>query len=559
MAIEHTIGLITALDTEHKAVLRAFNIDPQSPPVRYIFNYRQVTLKSQSGADLRVVITCAFESGNAEAVSPTSELIQKFEPECVVFVGIACGLQSMKLGDVVTSGVVCAYEYVKTRTILDVVDSEERAQTGESPAATHVRSESVQPSTTETTEVLDRSRFHATPAHLCRDVESFSAESVAKWQRQVHDLLSNRCAINSKLQNGPVLHRSVGIATGNKVMAGGELEGIHRRMDLIRALEMESHGFVSGCTVGRHQIPWLVVRGIADHGDQETKGGSSPKKDVFQEAAAVSAAVFARVFLECAYTPDWYAGAYFLHREPPTPLRKVMASRMITRVHDAVRELTDRRLYGKGAPHMFVEMATKRLSSERAVRVVAFCGGKAWGYDNAIRYYDACFAFAQRRSRWLDHVRRGVDRVRRRSPVPGGAYLVRFFVKPESGFSDWDNHVLAAHARARGTQALVISRTKFESKLDAIAGDVLDVDLGLVAIENEAGEFLGTTWEVMAHAGRHEGFRFAEFRAEYAVREAISLFNMLFYNCDPQVWNPSAEHRSLRWPPPRRVYDQCHD
>lgn len=281
-----TIGVVTALpDSELPAILRAFGLPVDKEPdytggsgQRFWFTQTA----TNNGETSRVVITCIGRSGNPDSTLRTNVLIERYAPEFMVLVGIACGYRKYSLGDVVTADVVWAYEYLKT------------TKTGP----------------------LDRSRAQVTQRHIRDDVEFLSVQKMAKWLE-----VFNQCKreIDSKLlprkENIPVLHRSVWIASGEKVLANGELERLNKRMDLVRAGEMEGYGFAEACEQHRPPIPWLIVRGISDYGD-ETKDGNtrikgqdktvhlqrSPRKDEYHQIAAQAAAAFVRMFLQYGYT-----------------------------------------------------------------------------------------------------------------------------------------------------------------------------------------------------------------------------------------------------------------
>lgn len=300
--LPRTIGILTALpEDELPAVLRAFGIDPKKEPDRNDSGdrYWLADLSRKDGASLKIVISCIAGSGNAEPQIPTERLIAKFAPEAMFFVGIACGLRSCNLGDVVTSEVIWGYEYVKT------------SQTSN----------------------LDRSRAWTSPAHLTHDVEMFKEQE--EWQEHFRVVMARLPPAKApRLQVLPRLHPSVWIASGEKVMGNGELTDLNKRHDKIRAGEMEGWGFAVACEQQRPRVPWLVVRGISDYGDVTKDGqpppgpnapvppdapqtvapptnaatyASTPKmapmKDEYHLAAAAAAATFLSKFLEHTYSP----------------------------------------------------------------------------------------------------------------------------------------------------------------------------------------------------------------------------------------------------------------
>ncbi len=86
------------------------------------------------------------------------------------------------------------------------------------------------------------------------------------------------------------------ILSGEKVIADGSLQ-IKREeyTDEMRALEMEGSGFAAAWH--KHDIPWLIFRGISDYGEQSKKGTK-----VWQTTAALAAATATVNFFSNTYT-----------------------------------------------------------------------------------------------------------------------------------------------------------------------------------------------------------------------------------------------------------------
>ncbi|EKS32660.1 hypothetical protein [Afipia clevelandensis] len=269
-----TIGVLTILPkVELAATLLAFGRSPDDPPDirRDECRYWIVFLNNSDGRKLRIVISCVGNSGNTEVVGPTESMIRHFKPESMLLIGVACGIREFSLGDVVTSAGIWAYEYVKT------------TKDG----------------------VLDRSRLQQTSPHILRDVSFYTAH--LKWIEQLVELQSKippKMAPRKTLGE-PRLHENILVASGEKVLANGELKKLHTKYNLIRAGEMEGYGFVKGCNSVRPITPCMVIRGISDYGDRDKDGGlgdDAPLKDEFHYVSALAAATFARSFLETAYS-----------------------------------------------------------------------------------------------------------------------------------------------------------------------------------------------------------------------------------------------------------------
>ena len=311
-----TVGILSAIaETEHPALLSAFGRRVDSPPdeIHDSQRYWFAELKNRDRT-IRVVLSCIASSGNSDVPIPTERMIKRFCPELMLFVGIACGVE-WPLADVVTSGWTCAYEYVKTTPEGD----------------------------------LDRSRMAVTPQHLKSDVAFFTAHEA--WQRLAAATLGsfppNRLP---RLAIRPSLHPSVGIASGEKVMANGELASLHEKHNTIRAGEMEGFGFAKACDGNRPPVPWLVVRGLSDYGDPSKDGRSvenatreAPRKDEYHLAAAVSAATFAKVFLETSYDATAIAA--------PGTLQSAAAART---EHRSVGTLSDKQIAAMAANGLLI-------------------------------------------------------------------------------------------------------------------------------------------------------------------------------------------------------------
>lgn len=266
------IGILTALpNVELPAVQRVFGIPSNAPPK--VFDgerYWETTIDLMNGEKATVIISCSGRSGNAEIQLPTDRLIRSCHPELVAFVGIGCGLREFhKLGDVATSDLVWAYEYVKT--------------SNKKP--------------------LDRSRAMITSKPLQTDVAFFQHED--EWHRCFSSV--DTCVpdgLRPRSEPKPRLHPNIWFASGDKVMGAGELQLLNSKHNLIRVGEMEGYGVATACGARPTPVVWLIVRGISDYGDvtKDNRDPAAPVKDEYHAAAANAAASFFRTFLANTYT-----------------------------------------------------------------------------------------------------------------------------------------------------------------------------------------------------------------------------------------------------------------
>jgi len=267
------IGIITALpDIELPAILKAFDIHPHRKEDELAEGYRYWLSSFESSRlnrELTVAITSIGTAGNISSVAATNQLIQKFKPDLLLFVGIAAGLEEkVKLSDVVVSENVFGYEM--GRLIPDGMEL--------------------------------RPKYEHPPHDILQDVYFFNQQVdhsilISFFNKLQNTLTSDQLPPNESTPI-PKIHKGA-IASGEKLFADGSLSEIRTKHDeRIRAGEMEGIGFSSESE--RKRIPWLVIRGISDFGNPLTKEGRL--KDKYHYTASNSAATWARLFLQYAYS-----------------------------------------------------------------------------------------------------------------------------------------------------------------------------------------------------------------------------------------------------------------
>lgn len=106
---ECDIGIICALEqVEFDAVRDAFGgvgAWTEIGESRYTHVYREATLKTKSGRQLRVIATTSTSMGLTAAAIATTQLILQFRPRLVIMIGIAAGTRSSnkQFGDVLVA------------------------------------------------------------------------------------------------------------------------------------------------------------------------------------------------------------------------------------------------------------------------------------------------------------------------------------------------------------------------------------------------------------------------------------------------------------------------
>ena len=109
-------AVVTALKLEREALLKRLDEGYQSlqednEPLTYYYGH--VTIPS-SGERYTVVVVMLLGMGNEEAAVATTRVIQRWQPEHVLMVGIAGGVPGkVALGDVVVTDSIYYYEPAK--------------------------------------------------------------------------------------------------------------------------------------------------------------------------------------------------------------------------------------------------------------------------------------------------------------------------------------------------------------------------------------------------------------------------------------------------------------
>ena len=269
---EHVdVGIITILpDVELRAVQRAFKILDTEPNQVGDRKYWFTKIKSKDSTP-DIAITVVGKQGNEMSKTVTRNLIESFNPDFVMLIGIAAGVKDeVSMGDVVVSESVYYYELAKVRE-----DGTKRPE----------------------------GHIEYTPS-LPEDVETlFLRKNVLEdWHDAFHAAegkLKSEGLLNPPHVLHPRLHKGM-IASGEKTLADGSLK--HMRDNIhgdIRAGEKEGWGFARAAKEANKA--WIVIRGITDYGDGETKEG--PDKDQYRHSAANAAATCALTFLKSGYSP----------------------------------------------------------------------------------------------------------------------------------------------------------------------------------------------------------------------------------------------------------------
>lgn len=224
------------------------------------------------------------QSGVAEATHVTQLLLNTVSPRCAALIGMAAGAKELRVGDVVIGEGLWNYEFER---IIEapVRPDPAQEQTGAIPAGRQLRRPNASKTAGASGGKLEPPRIEAVFAARER-----SAKEVQL--RNYHELLSENPQWGRNLaadirsaypelcpglrpdqrpkfawdHSDGVRVKRGHILSGNKISEGGTQQFLAAFHDRAIALEMEGYGFALACDEA--DIPWVVVRGISDHGER---------------------------------------------------------------------------------------------------------------------------------------------------------------------------------------------------------------------------------------------------------------------------------------------------
>jgi nucleoside phosphorylase len=252
------IAIVTVLLEEYKAVLDEMpghRLD-RGEVAPNAYGWRIADVATEGGWRHRVVVALAGKPGNASGALAVANTIDRWRPRAVLLVGVAGGLpvDGLRLGDVVISSVIWAYEY------------------GRAAAVFHPR---------------HHFTFQADPL-LVRAAMAYAATH--DWAAGLDRAPDGRRDVVAHA--GPV-------ASGDKVVdeITDELFGqVRAAWPELKAVEMEGGGAAAAIEEARAQdtdVRFLMVRGISDlPGGGGTHGANARTRDQWKTFAAAAAARF---------------------------------------------------------------------------------------------------------------------------------------------------------------------------------------------------------------------------------------------------------------------------
>ncbi|WP_158625135.1 protein kinase domain-containing protein [Corallococcus terminator] len=265
------VAILTVIQPEFFAALEALGISEsqREKDAQGTVYFRGLLRSQMAGRDYRLVVTCVGGAGNYDASAAAYEVIAHHRPRVLILMGIAAGIQGkVRIGEVVLSERVVAYE---PGAIVSSSDGgpptlEHRPEIDRLPHSMNQDVVTYRP---------DPSRLNVRFRGLGGEIPGPTAGKEEEFRSRVTSTITARAATiasGEKLLRDPAKLRAVRQEQHGKVEVG----------------EMEAAGLVAACR--RANIPWLVIRGISDFGDQF-------KDDRFHQFACRAAAVVLADFL----------------------------------------------------------------------------------------------------------------------------------------------------------------------------------------------------------------------------------------------------------------------
>lgn len=276
------IVLLTVLPVERDAVLAALGEDPnrtEDIEENGAFYYRTELKSARYSRVLTIWTTMVGEPSNVPCAVFVNNLSRRLDTSSIILIGIAGGnKEKVKIGDVVST-----YRVLDDDGGVDTWTKELRM------GRYRLELRRRQP----------RVRIFDHEGRLKNLLNNFSV-NVEEWHRTLQGIIdkgpqgaltfhpSDRAEDSSYKAGGLIL-------AGERLKKDGSLPMTAEHYnDKLYAVEMEGSGFAQACS--KNQMGWLVIRGIADLGDQK-------KRDAHHSVAASAAATLAVQFLRNVYQP----------------------------------------------------------------------------------------------------------------------------------------------------------------------------------------------------------------------------------------------------------------
>ena len=332
--------------------------------------FRGAVRSELTDRDYAIALGCIGGAGNPAAAAAAASAIATYRPHVVLLMGIAAGLRDkVRIDEVVLSDRVVAYEPAALVRTASGAKEQPRPEIDRAPHTILQDVVSYRPDPSRLRTAFDRAGgiVPTSPAG-CED----------EFRAHVASTITTRLGT---------------IASGEKLLRDpAKLVAVREQHGKTEVGEMEAAGLVDACRRG--SVPWLVIRGISDFGDEL-------KNDRFMHSRPVPRR-------RCC-TISWRTGSRWLRRHLPAPALvppPPASRRHTTRSCSGARSTRDEEFVGRDEERRWLREAIDKRQP------VQLLGERLMGKTSLLRRVE--------RNEFRSNYRDGID-VRlagRRRPVP---------------------------------------------------------------------------------------------------------------------------------------------
>jgi nucleoside phosphorylase len=261
------VVVLTVVPPELEAARRALGLDDRHRQKHDGAVYYRGQLRSElAGRDYQIALGCVGVAGNPGTAAATASAISAFRPRAVLLMGIAAGVRGkVRIGDVILAERVVAYEPAALLRTATGAREQPRPEIDRAPHGM----------------IQDAVAYRADPERLRQAFDRAGGKPVVPPPGRTAEYREHVATA--------VWPRLGTIASGEKLLRDpAKLLAVRKLHGKVEVGEMEAAGLVDACR--RHNLPWLVVRGISDFGDEL-------KDDRFHGLASCAAAAVLVDFL----------------------------------------------------------------------------------------------------------------------------------------------------------------------------------------------------------------------------------------------------------------------
>jgi nucleoside phosphorylase len=262
------VVILTVIQAEFEAARRVLQIgdhNREKDPDGTVY-FRGTVRSDLVRRDYTIALTCIGAAGNPNAAAATAGAIAKYHPRAVLLMGIAAGVRGkVQIGEVVLSDRVVTYEPAALVRSAKGTEEQPRPEIDRAPY----------------TIIQDMATYRPIlPRLLDTFVRAGGVIPTAATGQEDEFRAHVASTVTARLGT---------IASGEKLLRNPEkLLAVRKLHGKTEVGEMEAAGFVEACRRG--PVPWLVIRGISDFGDEF-------KDDRFHAFASCAAAAVAHDFV----------------------------------------------------------------------------------------------------------------------------------------------------------------------------------------------------------------------------------------------------------------------